>query len=232
MTRFKICGLRETGHAMASARAGASFLGFAFVPEVRRQLTVEQAESVIEGYRRAVGRGGPRLVGLFANQPEDEVNAVVRRCGLDLAQLCGDEPSDYWSRIDADVIRQIKVRDAGSHEATITRTRRAVEEALDAGAMALLDTYEAGALGGTGKSFDWSVAQAIAEEHDVIVAGGLTPSNVREAIATVHPWGVDVSTGVETGGAKDIAKVSAFAEAVRSADRRSGESPGARTASE
>ena len=232
MTRFKICGLRQTDHAVAAASAGASFLGFNFVPGVRRQLTVEQAESIIETYRHTQSGDGPRLVGLFANQPEDDVNEAIRRCGLDLAQLCGDEPPDYWGRIDAAVIKQIKVRDAGSKEGTVARTTAAVEEALDAGAMALLDTYEAGALGGTGKSFDWSVARAIADERDVVVAGGLTPSNVQEAIATVHPWGVDVSSGVETDGVKDISKIVAFAEAVQAADRHPGESSRAGTASD
>ena len=232
MTTFKICGLREADHAVAAARAGASFLGFNFVPGVRRQLTVERAESVIEGYRRTQGGDGPRLVGLFANQPEDDVNEAIRRCGLDLAQLCGDESPDYWGRIDASVIKQIKVRDAGSKEATVARTTAAVEEALEAGAMALLDTYEAGALGGTGRSFDWSVARAIADARDVVVAGGLTPSNVQEAIATVHPWGVDVSSGVETEGVKDISKIVAFADAVRAADRNADESSQAGAASE
>ena len=232
MTRFKICGLREVEHAVAGARAGASFLGFVFVPGVRRQLTVERARAVIEGYRHVLGGDGPRLVGLFANQTEDEVNTTVRRCGLDLAQLCGDESPDYWGRIDAAVIKQIKVRDAGSKEATVARATEAVQEALDAGAMALLDTYEPGALGGTGRSFDWSVAGAIAAESDVMVAGGLTPSNVQDAIATVRPWGVDVSSGVETDGVKDIAKIVAFAEGVRSADRRAYEPSGGLTASE
>jgi phosphoribosylanthranilate isomerase len=211
MTKFKICGLREVGHALAAAEAGADFLGFNFVPGVRRQLGEEQARAIIQEYRRLRGSGGPRLVGLFANQPLEDVNRIVLSCGLDFAQLCGDESLDYCQRVEASVIKQIKVRDGQP----VGEVMRRVEEVVSRNYVALLDKHEAGALGGTGRSFDWGIAREVARRYDFLLAGGLSPDNVVQAIAMVNPWGVDVSSGVETDGAKDVSKIVAFAESVR-----------------
>ena len=214
MTKVKICGLREVNHALVAAEAGADFLGFNFVPGVRRQLSEERARAIIRKYRRIKGSGGPKLVGLFADQPLDDVNRIARSCGLDLAQLCGDEPPEYWERVDVPVIKQTKVRDQDSSDASIADVLRRVDDVVSRGHVALLDRHEEGALGGTGRSFDWSVAREVARHHDFLLAGGLSPNNVQQAIATGNPWGVDVSSGVETDGVKDPKKISAFAEAV------------------
>lgn len=215
MTQIKICGLRDAGNALVAARAGADLLGFVFVEGVRRQLQVGEAARVIEEYRESHGPGGPKLVGLFADQSEQFINAAVRECGLDLVQLCGDEPPALWSALDAGVIRQVKVRDDVPRKAAVDEARRKVSEAVSAGHMAQLDKYHAGSLGGTGLSFDWAVAEQIAGEFEVLLAGGLTPQNVAAAIEVVHPWGVDVSSGVETDGLKDPSKIAAFAKAAR-----------------
>ena len=221
MTVIKICGLREAAHALVAAEAGADLLGFVFVHGVRRQLEVEQARSIIDEYQRlfaspdSSGRPGPpRIVGLFANQPLSEVNHVIARCGLELAQLCGDEGRDYWRQVDADVIRQVRIDDTAPHSVAVEDALRRVEEASSAGCIPLLDKQEAGQLGGTGRTFDWSIASEVAARFDVLLAGGLTPNNVRQAIAAVSPWGVDVSSGVETGGAKDPGKIAEFAKSV------------------
>lgn len=215
-TSLKICGLRDPRHALVAAESGADLLGFVFVEGVRRQLTPAQCAEIIAAYRREHGPGGPKLVGLFANQPADFVNKVAADCGLDLVQLCGDERPDYWDRVAPDIIKQIKVRvQDGDTDAAIKSTLERVDEVLTAGHRALLDAYEPGRLGGTGTSFDWSIARAIARDRDIVLAGGLTPDNVGEAITTVEPWGVDVSSGVETDGVKDEAKIRAFAAAVR-----------------
>jgi phosphoribosylanthranilate isomerase len=219
MTEFKICGLRSVEHALAAAEAGASFLGFVFVPGVRRQLTPEQAQAIIEEYRSIRGPDGPRLVGLFANQPLKEVNQTIKTCGLDFAQLCGDEPPDYWDTVDAWVIKQIRVRDDGLRQKAAAEVLYQVDEVVSRMHLPLLDRYEPGALGGTGRSFDWSIAADVTRRYDVLLAGGLTPDNVGEAITTASPWGVDVSSGVETDGVKDSSKISAFAEAVRLSGR-------------
>ena len=220
MTKFKICGLRETGHAVVAADSGADLLGFNFVHGVRRQLSEERGQAVISGYRALRGDGGPKLVGLFANQTLEEVNRTVRRCGLDLAQICGDEPLDYLDRVDVPVMRPVRVRVDGTSDRTVAETLDTVSAIRDRGHMVVLDRHETGALGGTGLSFDWDVARRVAERYDIILAGGLSPDNVRSAIERVRPWAVDVSSGVETGGVKAPDKILAFARQVRKSDRR------------
>lgn len=222
MRVVKICGMREVAHARVAAEAGADLLGFVFVPEVRRRLEVEHARAVIEEFRGfSVSQDGaadvttPRIVGLFANQPLDEVNRVIARCGLDLAQLCGDEDEDYWRQVDAGVIRQVRIDDTAPHGEAVKDGLRRVEAASSAGCIPLLDKQEAGQLGGTGRTFDWSIAREVAARFDVLLAGGLSPGNVGQAIAAVSPWGVDVSSGVETGGVKDPGKITEFVRAAR-----------------
>ena len=218
MIEFKICGLRSLNHALAATDAGASLLGFVFVPSVRRRIEVSEAARIIQELRRKSGAGCPRIVGLFANQPLAEVNSIVKSCGLDFAQLCGDEPPDFWDNVDAWVMRQVKVDDSLPRKQAIDTALRQVDEVVDRIHLTLLDKQMKGALGGTGHTFDWSIASEIAKRHPVFLAGGLSPANVRQAIETVQPWGVDVSSGVETDGVKDSTKIAAFATMVRSAN--------------
>lgn len=217
MTEFKICGLKSLEHALAAADAGASLLGFVFVEGVRRQIAVDKAQRLIQSIRQARGADCPRIVGLFANQPLSQVNRTARRCDLDAVQLCGDEPPDYWDNVDAWVIRQVKVDDTQPRAIAVADALRQVEEVVNRVHLTLLDKRVSGALGGTGHTFDWRIASEIARRHPVFLAGGLAPQNVRRAIAAAHPWGVDVSSGVETAGVKDPAKILAFAAAVRAA---------------
>ena len=217
MTRFKICGLRELDHALAAADSGASFISFNFVPGVRRQVSKGHAGRVIEEFRRLRAGDAPRVVGLFANQPVEEVNSTVHSCGLDLVQLCGDEPPEYWEAVQVPIIKMVRVRDAGDPEAAIDSTRRTVAEIVSAGHTALLDAHREGHLGGTGHTFDWTIARAVSESGPYMLAGGLNPDNVGRAIETARPWAVDVSSGVETDGVKDPARIRAFADQVRRA---------------
>ena len=217
MTKFKICGLRDADNALAAANSGADFLGLNFVPGVRRQITTERAQSIIERLQAGLGEHVPPLVGLFANQPLNEVNSIVDGCGLEIAQLCGDEPREYWDEVTVPIIRQIKVRDDVPTEAAVEMAARQIEEVVGLGYAPMLDKYERGHLGGTGRTFDWRVASELAERYDLILAGGLTPDNVGRAVAEVRPWCVDVSSGVETDGVKDAAKIRRFAEEVRRA---------------
>ena len=216
MTRFKICGLRDADNALAAANAGADFLGLNFVPGVRRRITTEQAGAIVERLRTELELVPP-LVGLFANQPLDEVNNIVGQCGLDLAQLCGDEPREYWTQVGVPVIRQIKVRDDVPADTAVEMAAGQIENVIGSGCTPMLDKYERGHLGGTGRTFDWRVARELAARYDLILAGGLTPDNVARAVAEVGPWCVDVSSGVETDGIKDAAKIRRFAEEVRRA---------------
>ena len=242
MTRFKICGFRDSANALVAAESGADLLGFVFVEGVRRQLLPDEGAKIISEFRSSLlaktahsppysplslegeGRGEgddtgytPKIVGLFANQPPDFINEVIRLCALDYVQLCGDEPPEMWDLLDVPVIRQVKVREDLPRDESLDMAIRQVQEALDAGHHALLDKHQAGHLGGTGIVFDWSLARDIAKDHRVTLAGGLTPDNVAEAISAVRPWSVDVSSGVETNGIKDPAKIRAFATAVHAA---------------
>ena len=225
MTRFKICGLRDSSNALVATESGADLLGFCFVEGVRRQLLPEHGAAIIAEFRDSVrpehveGRNtrSPGIVGLFANQSAQFVNEVIRLCGLDYVQLCGDETPDMWDLLDVPVIRQVKVREDLPRDESLDIACRQVQQALDAGHNALLDKHQAGHLGGTGVVSDWQLARDIARDHRVVLAGGLTPDNVAEAIDTVRPWAVDVSSGVETNGQKDPAKIRAFATAVRAA---------------
>ena len=216
MTRFKICGLRDVPNTLVAAEEGADFLGFNFVEGVRRQLQPQEGSEIIYDFRMAFdGDKMPRIVGLFANQDADFVNSVIHRCGLDYVQLCGDERPEFWNGLAAPVIRQVKVREDLPRSEAVSMVSEQVAEALAGGHMALLDKHKPGELGGTGIAFDWSVAREVASKNPVMVAGGLNPDNVAEAISVAAPWGVDVSSGVETDGAKDAAKIKAFAAAVR-----------------
>ncbi|MDP6454617.1 MAG: phosphoribosylanthranilate isomerase [SAR202 cluster bacterium] len=215
MTKFKICGLRDVYHAITAADAGADYLGFNFVEGVRRQLQPDEAENLITDYRSREKDGEPALVGLFANQPADFINAAIKSCGLDYVQLCGDEPVGFWATLDAPVMRQVRVMESLPRVEAVTDALRKVEMAVSRGHMALLDKHQSGSLGGTGKTFDWTIAWEIARQYPVHLAGGLNPENVGSAIKSVSPLGVDVSSGVETEGVKDADKINAFARAVR-----------------
>ena len=222
-TQFKICGLRDARHAIFAAELGAHFLGFVFVDGVRRQLTPQRAAEIISEYRRDGRSEGPKVVGLFANQPIDFVNDVAALCALDFAQLCGDETPEYWEQVNPAIIKQIKVRtdteDVSDRDEAIAITQSRVDDVLTLGHMALLDAYEPGQLGGTGTTFDWSIAAAVARDSAIVLAGGLSPDNVDLAITKVAPWGVDVSSGVESEpGKKDFGLMKSFVEAVQKAE--------------
>ena len=220
MIKVKICGIRKLEEAEAAAQAGADFIGLVFVPDRPRRLEMDDARKITAGIKK-LGAGAPRVVGLFAGQPLDEVNRTVRECGLDLAQLCGREPLDYCGSTGADVIKVVHV--AGDIEVSQTAGKadpgppglRELEELVESytgqGHIVTLDRLVDGIPGGTGQGVDWDVAAHLSRRgHSFILAGGLTPETVAQAIKTVHPWGVDVSSGVETNGVKDLDKIRAF----------------------
>lgn len=216
-TKIKICGIKTPEAAWVAASAGADYLGFVFVEGVRRQLSVTEGQAAIRSYRtrgdrRDRRRGkGPKVVGLFRNQDADWVNLVSRQADLDCIQLNGEEDEAYTRKIHKPVIRQLRIKP----ETTSQELSEIVQVQLDAGRIAHLDKYDAKVPGGGGVRFDWSVAEGIANREGVLLAGGLTPENVGDAIRQLSPWGVDVSTGVETDGEKDHDKIRAFIEAVR-----------------
>lgn len=218
MTKIKICGLRESKHISEAANVGVDFVGFVFVPNVRREISITKAQRIINEYRTLSVNNGPKLVGLFANQPQEHVNHIIDFCGLDMIQLCGNEEPEYWNEITVPIIKQIKVADNDSQGYTISQTIAKVDKVVQHGHIPLLDKHESGSFGGTGLSFDWDIAKHISQQHDFILAGGLTPQNVGMATSTVRPWGVDVSSGVEINGTKNSHKIADFANQVQITD--------------
>ena len=224
MALVKICGLREPAHALAAAEAGADFIGLVFA-ESRRRVSVDQALAIaralgeplaaagggVEHIEALLQRKRPLVVGVFADADAETVNRTAEAAGLELVQLSGDEPWDLCGQLSLPILKAVKVRDGTSVEEIIA--------ALRPGAVPLLDTDVEGALGGTGRPFDWVVAAGVARRFPIVLAGGLTPENVGEAVRRVRPWGVDVSSGVETNGVKDVEKICAFVAAVREASR-------------
>ena len=213
MTRAKICGIREEAHALAAAEAGADFIGLVFAPSPRK-VTPARAEKIASAVKK--NGNDAEVVGVFVNMPAAEVNRLADFCHLDRVQLSGDESWEYCSEIDRPIIKAIRVDKQQQMSADLADG----EKSLSRKHVYLLDSHVKDRYGGTGKTFDWSLAQEAAEQFPVILAGGLTPENVAQAIKLVKPWGVDVSSGVETGGVKDTAKIRVFIEAVRRADDR------------
>lgn len=216
MTKVKICGIREPGDAVAAAEAGADFIGLVFVPGRHRRLDWQAAAGITGAVRRLNSPTVPKVVGLFAGQPVDEVNRAIEACGLDMAQLCGQEPPEYCRKVNAPVIRVVHV--AGSGSAEVSALADQATFYADAGFLVTLDRLVEGVQGGTGQSFDWDVAAKLARDGlSFMLAGGLSPDNVAQAVAQVRPWGVDVSSGVETGGVKDRVKIAAFIHRAKTA---------------
>jgi phosphoribosylanthranilate isomerase len=191
----KVCGVTRLDDAIAAAEAGASAVGFVFWPESPR---------FVDPYRaRAIAAKLPPFVtavGLFVNQPVGYVNSVASLVRLGAVQLHGDETPEFAASVTAPVIKAVPVERAdGWPDATTL----------------LLDVHDPVKRGGTGRVIDWRAAAAVAAHRRVLLAGGLTPDNVAEAIARVRPFGVDVSSGVERApGIKDHARIRALFEAI------------------
>ena len=214
MTRVKICGITETVHALAAAGAGADFVGLVFAPSKRR-VTPERAHEIALAVKGS--KSPPLVVGVFVNTPAPEVNRTAERCGLDWVQMSGDEPWEYFREIEWPFIKAIRISGEGGVEGLLSEMSTGYK-LLERDFFCLLDSSVEGSYGGTGQVFDWRLAKRVSERFPVVLAGGLSAGNVGEAIEAVRPWGVDVSSGVETGGAKDVSRIKAFIEAVRRAD--------------
>lgn len=220
-TRIKICGIRDRTHALAAVEAGADFIGLVFAPS-QRQVSPAEAREIARGVKESSDPDyiGTKVVGVFVNTLASDVNEIADFCALDWVQLSGDESWEYCREIAKPVIKAIRI-DQQSPEELYTELSVGSKLLPAQRFIALLDSQVEGKYGGTGKSFNWNLTQQVAKRFPVIIAGGLDPKNIAKLIEKVAPWGVDVSSGVETGGVKDTAKIKAFIEAVRKADERS-----------
>ncbi len=210
--KIKICGIMRPEDAVAATEAGTDFVGMIFVPQRHRLLNTHTGREIAQAVRGASApERAPRIVGNFADQPQEEVNRIVTECGLDFVQLCGQESLEFCGQIDAHVIKVVHVDPSATAAADLDQVTERVQTYTGVGHLVTLDRLVVGIQGGTGHSFDWSIAAQLSLRGlPVILAGGLSPENVAQAIVQVQPWGVDVSSGVETNGAKDPDKIRAF----------------------
>ncbi len=218
MTKIKICGLSEIQHALAAAEAGADFLGLVFAPS-QRQVSMEKAMPIAKEVHSL--NHHPVVVGVFANSTADKVNRTADHCNLDWVQLSGNETWDYCKQIKRPIIKTIHVSTTETAEKIISEIALAHRLLPQHDFACLIDSKVGNTYGGTGQAFDWKLAKEISDRFSVIIAGGLTPTNVSQLVKEVRPWGVDVSTGVESNGRKDTAKIKKFIQAVRTASDKS-----------
>ncbi len=204
MTRVKICGITNREDALAAAEAGADALGFVFAPSARR-IEPSAAAAICRALPPFVAR-----VGVFVDEAVEGIRAIARTCGLTAIQLHGAEPPCYAEELaEWQVLRAVRLRNEESL-AELERWRCAGF---------VLDAYVEGLPGGTGQTARWDIAREAAHRgHRVILAGGLTPGNVADAIVAVRPYGVDASSGLEREpGRKDPPRIAQFLHAVRHA---------------
>ncbi|MGW8249764.1 MAG: phosphoribosylanthranilate isomerase [Anaerolineales bacterium] len=205
----KICGIKTVEEALAAVDAGAEMLGFNFYPPSPRYITPQTCAGILAGLTAC--RYSFAAVGVFVNHSPQQVLAALEYCGLDLAQLSGDEPVEHLKLLNGKAFKAVRPRSPGEADLLLAEYNRARPPAL------LVDAHVSGAYGGAGLLGNWALARYVAEQAPVILAGGLDPDNVALAVRRVRPWGVDVASGVEsTPGVKDAAKIAAFVRAAHS----------------
>lgn len=202
--KVKICGITSIDDAQVAVEAGADALGLMFYPGSSRHISLERAESIARGLPPFILR-----VGVFADQPPEDVFAAMHYCQLTVLQFHGQETPDYCQRFGVMAMKAFRIKDAQS----LLDLPNYRTEAY------LLDSHVAGQKGGTGHAFNWALAlEAKKFGKPIFLAGGLTPENVAEAVRIVQPFGVDVSSGVEDSpGKKNAQKVQDFINAIRAA---------------
>jgi phosphoribosylanthranilate isomerase len=200
--RVKVCGITRVADAEGCVALGVDLIGVNFVPGSPRRVDVLVA--------RAIGsavRGRAEVVGVVADLDEAALVALREGAGLDRLQLHGSEPPSLLARLAPFAFKALRVGSAGD-----------LEEADRYAGLLLVDAKVEGKLGGTGVAVDAALVAPLARRRDVLLAGGLTPDTVAEAVRAVRPWGVDVASGVEVSpGVKDLGKVAAFVERARTA---------------
>jgi phosphoribosylanthranilate isomerase len=205
-TKIKICGLTNLEDARFAAGALIDYLGFIFYDKSPRYIEPGEAGAIINWIE------GPKKVGVFVNQPLDDVNRIAKETGLDLVQLHGDESLEYCQQVEKPVIKVIHITVETSKEDLKTQ----IEKYAEVAKYLLFDSKVGDQWGGTGKTFDWHMLQEITEDVPFFLSGGLNASNVKEAISTISPYAIDVSSGIEEKpGLKDFDKIDALMDEMR-----------------
>jgi len=205
-TEVKICGITTLEDARFASGALADYLGFIFYSESPRYVDPAKAGAIINWIE------GPRKVGVFVNQPLDDVNSIATQTGIDLVQLHGNESPEYCNLVDLPVIKAFHVSDGSSSD----ELKEKVEIYRECTEFFLFDTKTDSEWGGTGKTFNWKLIRDISGEHPFFLAGGLHAGNVEQAIKEVNPSVVDLSSGLEEApGLKDFKKIEEFFDVMR-----------------
>lgn len=198
MTRIKLCGLQSLNDIIAANAVQPDYIGFVFAKTSKRFVTPQTAEQLRKKLDSKIA-----VVGVFVNEPVEVVAALLNKGIIDMAQLHGTESEEYITllrkKTDKKLIKAFSINEANDLQAAYSCSADYI--LLDSGS------------GGTGKSFDWSILQSF--DRPYFLAGGLNITNVSEAVSRLHPYAVDVSSGVETDGRKDDIKMAAFVNAVR-----------------
>lgn len=214
MTKIKICGIKTLPDALAAIDAGADYLGFNFYPKSPRFIEKQTCTEITSVLKRDYPQ--VRLVGVFVNSTVEEIQDILDTCSLDLAQLHGDETPEMVLSFGGKAFKAIRLSSETSVDPFLAK-QSAPESVLPA---LLVDASVKGVYGGSGVTADWDGAAELAKKYPLLLAGGLTPENVAEAIHRVKPWGVDVASGVESApGEKDPGRMKAFVRAVREVSR-------------
>jgi phosphoribosylanthranilate isomerase len=205
----KTCGIMQLEHALAAAEFGADMVGMVFAPS-RRAISVEFAASVRAAFDCLERK--PLLVGVFVNESPEKVLAVADAAGLDVVQLSGDETPTQLAQCASRylVIKAFRFAVGTSSEAAQRELQRYRALVPLSRLRFLVDAFHAGEYGGTGHLSDWELARALAQNEPVLLAGGLNPRNVSQAVRAVAPWGTDVSSGIELVGVKDQGLIQSF----------------------
>ena len=202
MTIVKICGIKTLPDALAAIEAGADYLGFNFYPKSVRFIEKSACAEITSVLKREHPQ--IKLVGVFVNSPVEEIKDILQTCHLDLAQLHGDETPEIFAQLAPHAFRAFR----GIPESNAGYER-------DEAPFMLIDAAVKGVYGGSGVTADWTAAAELAKKYPLLLAGGLTPENVADAVRQVQPWGVDVASGVESApGEKDAGKMKAFVRAI------------------
>jgi phosphoribosylanthranilate isomerase len=207
-TRVKICGITTRQDALDAIDAGADMLGFNFYPQSKRYIAPDKCIRIVSYLAQYTAR--VQLVGVFVNETRATIETIAHDCHLDLVQLSGDESPAFLRTLGSGAFKAVRPTSLEEAMSDATHFARSAPPTL------LVDAYRPGEYGGTGQTGDWDLAQGLAEQYPILLAGGLNPDNVAEAVARVRPWGVDVASGVESSpGRKDTGKVAAFVQAAR-----------------
>lgn len=207
----KLCGLRTLEDATAAIKAEASALGF-ILAESKRQVTPGFVASL-----RNELVSPPTIVGVTVNRTADELNQLFNDARLDMVQLSGDEPLEILDELNMPVIKALRFPEGTD----VNRATETVHDWLNhrhAAELVIVDGYKPGEFGGSGTKADWRLLREVSVRYPIVLAGGLTPENVEEAVRRVNPIGVDTSSGTETDGVKDPAKLAAFVKNARDAE--------------